>query len=196
MNDGGFRVANTDGSVTSINSRAGTPTYGNAASLVLTNSGTAPADGATVRIGATTYTWKTALTASTTANQVLIGVSVATSLANLVSAVNKTTGGGTTYGSLTVLNTSASAASTSTTLTVTNKVVGVIGNSTSVGVPSTTIASHCTWAGAATHLTGGADSTTGVAGDIRFDGIHLYLALADVTTASTTGWIKATMAAL
>jgi len=61
-------------------------------------------DDDTVSIGGQTYTFKTALTASTTANEVLIGVSDATALDNIKSAINKSAGGGTTYGSETVAN--------------------------------------------------------------------------------------------
>lgn len=67
--------------------------------------GTGPiANGDTVNIGGQIYTFKTALTAATTANEVLIGISDATALDNLKSAVDKSAGGGTTYGSDTVAN--------------------------------------------------------------------------------------------
>jgi hypothetical protein len=74
------------------------------ASVVLTIDTAPIADGDQVSIGGQVYTWVAALTAATTANEVLIGVSDATALDNLLSAVNKSAGGGTTYGSDTVAN--------------------------------------------------------------------------------------------
>lgn len=80
-----------------------------AASATLTSTGVAPADGDTVVLGVRTYTFRTALTAPETAWEVLIGVSAATALDNLKSAVNATAGGGTTYGSDTAENATISA---------------------------------------------------------------------------------------
>jgi hypothetical protein len=65
------------------------------AESVLTSNGTAPSDGETVTIGATVYTFKTALTP--TAFEVLIGASAAEALDNLKSAINAGAGAGTTY---------------------------------------------------------------------------------------------------
>lgn len=57
-----------------------------AASGTITSSGVNVADGDTATLGATTYTFKTALTPS--ANQVLIGATAAASMLNLVNAMN------------------------------------------------------------------------------------------------------------
>jgi flagellar hook protein FlgE len=104
--------------VTYTYTNASTPAIvGQAATGTLASSGTTPSDGDEVTIGSTTYTFKTTLTASTTANQVLIGASATTALANLVNAVNgntaDTNGSGTAgYGTSTVANTSVTAADT------------------------------------------------------------------------------------
>jgi len=76
---------------------------------LLTSNTVAPADGDTVRVGDTTYTFKTALTSPAVANEVLIGASAAIALDNLKSAVNATAGAGTTYGTGTVANAQATA---------------------------------------------------------------------------------------
>lgn len=89
---------------------------------VLTSS-TAPADTNTVTIGTTVYTFKTALTASTTAFEVLIGDTEATSLNNLAAAINLGTGAGTLYGSLTTIHPEVTAVSDGVhVLTITSKV--------------------------------------------------------------------------
>src|ERR1017187_1254989 len=61
-----------------------------AASTTLTNDGALPLDGDVVVLGAKYYTFRTALTTSpaTVANEVLIGVSGATALDNLQTAVD------------------------------------------------------------------------------------------------------------
>ncbi len=95
-----------------------------------------PSNGDTVSIGGTTYTFRTTLTASTTANEVLIGGSESTALANLAAAVNLGGGGGTTYGSLTVANANVTALAGATSIVFSAKVSGIAGNaitSTSTG---------------------------------------------------------------
>jgi hypothetical protein len=66
-----------------------------------------PSADETVTLGATTYTFKGSV--GTTANEVLIGATVADTLANLVAAITASAGSGTTYGSDTVANTDATA---------------------------------------------------------------------------------------
>lgn len=75
------------------------------------------------------YTLVTALTASTTADQVLIGATTAATLANLANAVNGGPGAGVAYGSLTVTNADVTALAGASTVTFTAKVAGVGGNS-------------------------------------------------------------------
>lgn len=119
--------------------------YGTAASTTLTNSGTIPATGSSFVIGTQTYTWVTALTGA--AYEVLIGVSVATSLVNAQSAINGTTGAGSTYGTGTIANPTFIAPTvTSTTLTLTAILTGTQNNSIAT-TASSSPASHCTWSG-------------------------------------------------
>jgi hypothetical protein len=65
---------------------------------------TIPTDTNTVTVGGQTYTFKTALTLSTSPNEVLIGASAALSRENLINAINLGPGAGTLYGSDTTLN--------------------------------------------------------------------------------------------
>jgi hypothetical protein len=65
-----------------------------------------PTVGKIVTLGATAYTWVSALTA---ANQVLVGATIVGSMNNLAAAVNAGPGSGTVYGSGTPANTSADA---------------------------------------------------------------------------------------
>ena len=98
-----------------------------AATAVLTNAAQA-ADTETVTIGATTYTFNTVLGA---ANSVLIGTDVADTMLNLANAVNAGPGIGTTYGTGTVVNASASAAEavpTSTDISFAALTAGTSGN--------------------------------------------------------------------
>lgn len=77
---------------------------GTAPTTTLTTSGVF-ADAETLTIGSVVYTFKAALTASTTANQVLIGAAATNTLDNLKDAINCTsavTTPGVGYGSLTV----------------------------------------------------------------------------------------------
>ena len=116
-----------------------------AATGTLTSSGTAPANGDTVTIGGQTYTFETTLTASTTANQVLIGGTAAVSIANLVNAVNGNVAdargsGAAGYGTATVANVSVTAAGTSGTVdTFTAKQNGVGGNTVGIATTSATL---------------------------------------------------------
>ncbi len=97
------------------------------ASRVLTSTGTAPANDATVVLGAKTYTFKTTLTGA--ANEVLIGASAAAALDNLKSAVNATAGAGTTYGTGTTANATIDATTnTDTTQLFEAKTAGTGGN--------------------------------------------------------------------
>jgi hypothetical protein len=112
---------------------------------ILTSSA-APADTNTVTIGTTVYTFKTALTASTTAFEVLIGISEATSLNNLAAAINLGAGAGTLYGSLTTVHPEVTAVSDGVhALTVTSKLTSAAHNA----LDTTETHANATW-GAAT----------------------------------------------
>lgn len=118
----------------------------------LTSDATAPSDGDTVTIGGYTYTFKTALTSSTAAFEVLIGASAAVALDNLKSAINASAGGGTTYGSQTYAHPDV----TATTNTDTTQVVEARNAGTEANAIATTEAStHLSW-GAATLASGAA----------------------------------------
>jgi len=128
-----------------------TTTAGDKASGTITTTGVF-SDGETITIGTQTYTMKSSLTTSEAANEVLIGASAAASLDNLKSAIDKSAGGGTTYGSDTVANADVDgAANADTTQVVDAKAVGTDGNT----VATTTTAANATWG--ATTLEGGAE---------------------------------------
>lgn len=103
-------------------------------------------DGSTAAV----YTFKTALAS---AFDVLVGVSGAASLANLIAAINHTAGEGTTYGTGTTANNDVAATllPTSGQMLVTALVPGTAGNA----LASTETCAHASW-GHAT-LTGGVD---------------------------------------
>jgi hypothetical protein len=122
------------------------------ASGTLTFTGVA-ANGETCVLGATTYTFKTALTGA--ANEVLVGASEALSIVNLRDAINGLSSAlGVTVGLGTVPNASAAAtAATGTTLVTTALNAGTAGNS----IASTETLANASW-GAAT-LAGGTAAT-------------------------------------
>lgn len=126
-----------------------------AATGTLTSDNTNVANNATVTIGSETYTFKTSLTTSTTAYEVLIGSDADGSLLNLISAINGTGTPGTDYGSLTPVNSSVSAASsvTSHAFAVTALISGAAGNA----IATTETSAHLSWGGAT--LSGGTDAT-------------------------------------
>jgi flagellar hook protein FlgE len=118
---------------------------------------TLPTAGQTVTVGTTTYTFANAINAQSAADTVLIDQagSVATTLANLMAAINLGAGAGTAYSSATVAaNTSVTASNpTATSLTLTAIPMGTAGNNS--------IATSTTWTGGsfgAVDLTGGVDA--------------------------------------
>lgn len=116
----------------------------------LTSDATAPSNNDTVTIGQYVYTYKTTLTGAPF--EVLIGASAAVALDNLKSAVNGTSGEGTTYGTGTVPHPRVDATTnTDTTQLFVSKVAGSAFNS----IATTEASTHLSW-GAAT-LTGGLD---------------------------------------
>lgn len=103
-----------------------------------------PANNETFTVGTQTYTWKTALTSASSSNEILIGGTLALSLANAAAAINGADGGGTTYGSSTTPNLDVTAASAATTLTVTAKLSGIGGNA----IATTETMANASWGGA------------------------------------------------
>lgn len=114
-----------------------------------------PSNNDTVTIGSKTYTFKTSLTASTTANEVLIGADASASLDNLIAAITGGAGSGTAYGSDTVASTQVTAAAgAGDTMTVTALTAGAAGNS----IATTETFTNAGNVFAAATLTGGADA--------------------------------------
>ena len=132
-------------------------TASQAATAALTvGAGTLPNAGDTVDIGGTTYTFATSITGASPADTVLIGGDTASTLANLMAAINATAAdSGTTFSSSTAANSSVTAtASTANTLALQAASTGTAGNSLDVST---------SWTGglfAANDLAGGIDATT------------------------------------
>jgi flagellin len=98
-----------------------------------------PSDGEIVTVGGTAYTFKTALTASTTAGQVLIGASATTAANNLAEAINASvTGSGTDYGSSTSANATFTATALGGSVTITAITAGTGGNGATLTDTGTT----------------------------------------------------------
>lgn len=114
------------------------------------------------------------------ANDVLIGISAETAIDNLVLAITAGAGAGTNYGTGTVVNPLVTAAKASaSTMTCSNKIKGVIGNSTVIAKSGTNL----TWASSATALAGGVNGTLGMAGEVCVDANYLYRCIAANTIA-------------
>lgn len=116
-----------------------------------------PSDGEIVTIAGTAYTFKTTLTASTTAGQVLIGASGNTAATNLAAAITGGAGSGVGYGSLTVTNANVTASATGGAVTITAITAGTAGNAFTA-VESGTASGNI--AITSTNLTGGAAAVT------------------------------------
>lgn len=122
------------------------------ATATLTSTGTSPSDGDTVTIGSTVYTFKTALTTVPAAvpYEVLIGVSAAVALDNLKSAINKTAGEGSTYGTGTVAHPTVTATTNSNTEQV---IEAITAGSTANAIATTETSTQLSWG--ATSMLGG-----------------------------------------
>jgi hypothetical protein len=144
---------------------------GTHATSEIVNDGTAPSNGDTVTVDTTVYTFKTALSTSPAVPyEVLIGVSGATALDNLNSAINGTAGAGSTYGTGTVAHpTVVATTNTNTVQTIVARVPGTSANS----IATTEASTHLAWADA-TLGAGAGNSNPGVApqtvtiGDITY----------------------------
>lgn len=108
----------------------------------ITSDATAPSDGDTVTIGSTVYTFKTALSEPAEAYEVLIGESAAVALDNLKSAINATTGEGSTYSTGTEAHPTVEATTNSNTTQVVQALTaGAAGND----IATTETSSHLAW---------------------------------------------------
>ncbi|MBP7341368.1 MAG: hypothetical protein KA957_03535 [Syntrophaceae bacterium] len=127
------------------------------ASGILTSNESLVADGATVTIGTTVYTFKTALSEPAVAYEVLIGENYSAQLANLAAAINGGTGAGVTYGTGTAAHPDVqSSAPFNAAITITAKVAGDAGNL----IAKDTDSGNLDWDGAGDYLTGGLDTET------------------------------------
>ena len=156
-----------------------------AATGTLTSSGAAPSNNDTVIVGGTTYTFVTSLTASTTADQVLIGSSATTALANLVNAINGNTAdangsGAAGYGTDTTANASVTAADTTpgSLVTLTAITAGTAGNGIVLTGGDTLTASGTG------DLTGGVDAAAAVPAVVNQWTYAVTLPAADVSGAT------------
>lgn len=111
--DAGTVTANTVPVITQ--SLTGVDGAADQATNTITLANAAPANGDTVVVNGTTYTFQTALT--NVAGNVLIGASLTTAAANLQAAITAGAGAGTVYAAATVAN---------TTVTATNPSAGVV----------------------------------------------------------------------
>src|SRR5438270_2955559 len=102
-----------------------------------------PSAGETINVAGQTYTFRATLTG---ANDVLIGGTMAATMANLAAAVNGTAGAGTTYGTGTTANANASAVVNGSVLNLTAKTAGTAGNSLALSSTSS-VFSLVSWAG-------------------------------------------------
>jgi hypothetical protein len=123
------------------------------------------------------------------ANDVLIGSDAQAAIDNLVLAITAGAGAGTNYGTGTVVNPLVTAAKASaSTMSCTNKIKGVIGNSTVIAKSGTNL----TWASSATVLAGGVNGTLGVAREICADTSWLYVCVA-ANTIADANWRRVTL---
>lgn len=163
------------------------PVNGVAATVTLTSDNTNVANNATVTIGSIVYTFKTSLTASTTAYEVLIGSDADDSLLNLKKAINGEAGGGTKYGSLTPTNTQVSCGVvTAHAVLLTALIAGTSANS----IASTETSTHLAFDTAT--LVGGVDGTVGYAGQQMTTTSYLYVCVA-VNTAAGANWRRVSL---
>ncbi len=124
-------------------------------------------------------------------NDVLIGGNAEASIDNLVAAINKADGEGTTYGTGTTANADVTAAKADADkVVVTAKIKGTSGNSIELDEDL----GSASWAGAAEALSGGIDGTVGLANETCADGSWLYHCIA-ANTIADANWRRVTLGA-
>lgn len=171
---GYLRGLNSAGKLFRLQTEAGTPVNGVAATGVLTMD-TQPTANDTVTIGPTTYTW---VASGATAGQINRGADLAAAKVNLVAAINGSDSINTAHTLVTA------AAFSSDNMTITAIRAGAAANS--IATTETFTAGTNVWAAAL--MSGGVDATKGSAGDRMYDSSYMYLAIADVAVTSTSGW--------
>ena len=143
---------------------AGTITGSTFNTGTITSSGVTPTDGDSVTVDGVAYVFKTALTAATTLDQVLIGGNATTAFANLTDAINNNTAtpaagasvGTTGYGTDTVGNPAATAVLTNpTTITLSERVNGAAAAAVAVSATDPSVTLSGLSGGATGNLTGG-----------------------------------------
>ena len=182
FDDGHIRAIDANGRKYRLRAERGTPVHGVAATGTLTGTTLAAED--SITIAGVEYTLvESDLTGP---YAVLVGVSDSVTLDNLIAAINGTGVVGVNVGIDIVAHPSVIAsAGAGDTMTLTARVVGKAGNS--ITTASNIVAGS--W-GAAT-LTGGVDATEGSAGDMMVDDSKIYVAVANVSKTSTSGWESA-----
>jgi len=166
---------------------------GVAATGTLTSVNTqAVANGETVTVGGTQYTFQTTLTSGGTANQVLIGLDNQSAFNNLAAAINGQAGGaGTLYGIGTVANTQATAtqttaaAGTGVNVDTIKATINGIGNATA-GATGTGNSLQLLTGTVGTITVSGAAATGGIAGDTVTVGGKTYTFATIASGLSTT----------
>lgn len=139
----------------------------------------------TIVIGTTTYRFMNDLVPDV-AYDVLKGATASDTLDNLVAAINKAAGEGSTYGTGTVAHPLVTAtAGDGDTVIVTSKVKGTAYNTTPTTNPIDT-GGVITWSGAT--LANGVDGTVGGKGTLRFEATKLWIAVSDCIVSDSSGW--------
>jgi len=139
----------------------------------------------TIVIGTTTYRFMNDLVPDV-AYDVLKGATASDTLDNLIAAINKAAGEGSTYGTGTVAHPLVTAtAGDGDTMLVTAKVKGTAYNTTPTTNPIDS-GNKIAWGDAT--LKNGIDGTVGGKGTMRFEATKLWVAISDCTVSDSTGW--------
>jgi len=139
----------------------------------------------TIVIGTTTYRFMNDLVPDV-AYDVLKGATASDTLDNLIAAINKAAGEGSTYGTGTVAHPLVTAtAGDGDTMLVTAKVKGTAYNTTPTTNPIDS-GNKIAWGDAT--LKNGIDGTVGGKGTLRFEATKLWIAISDCTVSDSTGW--------
>jgi len=166
-----------------------TPVNGAYATGTLTTDGTEVADGTLVVVGDVTYKITATLAA---AYDVLIGINAATTLANLVKAINASGTAGVEYFAGTLINPLVSAGVVANSASIMlAKVRGVAGNT----INKMSNDAHLDWDGITSYFTAGVDGTVGVKNQIVANATNLYLCIAANTIAGAN-WRKLVLQSL
>lgn len=155
-----------------------------------------PSDADYVTINGRKYTFKTALSLTPTAYEVLIGAQNTDTATNLQAAITFDDGAGTNegvlYGTGTVANAYVTASVNTNVVTVTSLIKGVIGNSYTLVKSGANITLSGSVLGTGAGTTAGVDSTSGKKWEMYVDASYVYVCVADTVT-SSTNWRRMTL---